>query len=100
MLKLWGPASNYCARNRAFLMVDAPESWTGADGRPEVAGDTSKINDLRVSIVKDHAAVFYPRLQYSDQGITKIIAPAGAIAGLMARTDANLGSGLRRTVAR
>ncbi len=91
MLKLWGPASNYCARNRAFLMVDAPKSWTGLDGRPEVVGDTSKINDLRVSIVKDYAAVFYPRLQYSDQGITKIIAPAGAIAGLMARTDANRG---------
>jgi phage tail sheath protein FI len=72
-------------------MVDAPKSWTDLDGRPEVVGDTSKINDLRVSIVKDHAAVFYPRLQYSDQGITKTIAPAGAIAGLMARTDANRG---------
>ncbi len=91
MLKLWGPASNYCANNRAFLMVDAPGSWTDNKGRPAVVGDTGMINDLRISIVKDHAAVFYPRLQYSDQGLTKFIAPAGAIAGLMARTDASRG---------
>lgn len=91
MLKLWGPASTYCAGIRAFLLVDAPKSWTNNAGRPEVVNDTSKISDLRVSIVKDHAAVFYPRLRYSDSGVTKTIASAGAIAGLMARTDANRG---------
>lgn len=92
MLSLWGPASTYCESRRAFLLVDAPASWTNSStGRPDVVNDTSKISDLRVSIVKDHAAVFYPRLRYSDSGVTKTIASAGAIAGLMARTDANRG---------
>lgn len=91
MQNIWGPASNYCAQHRAFLIVDPPKSWTDSDGRPAVAKTTSKINDLRVSLVKDHAAVFYPRLQYSDGGPSKSIGPAGAIAGLMARTDASRG---------
>lgn len=92
MLSLWGPASTYCESRRAFLLIDAPASWTNSStGRPEVVSDTSLINDLRASIVKDYAAVFYPRLKYSDSGVTKTIASAGAIAGLMARTDANRG---------
>jgi len=92
MLSLWGPASTYCESRRAFLLVNPPASWTNKNtGRPEVVGDTSLINDLRASIVKDYSAVFYPRLIYSDRGVTKVIPPSGAIAGLMARTDANRG---------
>ena len=40
---------------------------------------------------QDHAAVFYPRLKYSVQGLIKSIGPAGAIAGLMARIDSTRG---------
>lgn len=92
MASLWGPASVYCRSRRAFLIVDPPTAWTdSSSGRPVVTGDTSMINDMRISIEKDHSAVFYPRLKYNDNGITKTIAPAGAIAGLMARTDAGRG---------
>ncbi len=91
MLSLWGPASTYCEGKRAFLLVDSPASWTDSNGRPAVVNDTGMINDLRISIVKDYSAVFYPHLKYSDNGVTKVIAPAGAIAGLMARTDASRG---------
>ncbi|MCP4341204.1 MAG: phage tail sheath family protein [Desulfobulbaceae bacterium] len=92
MLSLWGPASTYCASRRAFLLVDPPASWTdNSTGRPEVVGDTSLINDLRASIVKDYSAVFYPRIIYSDRGLSKSIPPSGAIAGLMSRTDATRG---------
>jgi phage tail sheath protein FI len=92
MLSLWGPASTYCESRRAFLMVDPPAGWTDRNtGRPEVVNDTSLINDLRASIVNDHAAVFYPRILYNDRGAQKLIPPSGAIAGLMARTDANRG---------
>ena len=41
MLSLWGPASNYCAGRRAFLLVDAPASWTDNTGRPEVVNDVT-----------------------------------------------------------
>lgn len=89
-LQLWGPASNYCAQHRAFLLVDAPPTWAGADGRPAVVGNTALISDLNVS-VKTHAAVFYPRLVFNDGGIRKTTGASGAIAGLMARIDSTRG---------
>jgi uncharacterized protein len=89
-LTLWGPASNYCASRRAFLLVDAPSKWTGADGRPAVVSNTALISDLNVS-VKTHAAVFYPRLVFSDAGLNKKTGASGAIAGLFARTDSTRG---------
>jgi phage tail sheath protein FI len=89
---LWDPASVYCQARRAFLLVDPPPSWTNATtGRPDVVQDTGLINTFRSTLVKQNAAIFYPRLRYSDNGLIKTIGSAGAIAGLMARTDANRG---------
>ncbi len=93
---LWSPASNYCKKHRAFLLIDPPSQWTKPDSktgenRPEVKQDTGLINTLRQTLVKDHSAVFYPRLKYKQNKLVKTIGPAGAIAGLMARTDANRG---------
>lgn len=89
---LWGPASIYCQKHRAFLLMDAPAGWS-KNGRPVVKDDTSLINDLRASIVKDYSAVFYPRLRFVDpnSGLKKLIGPTGAIAGLMARIDSTRG---------
>jgi phage tail sheath protein FI len=88
---LWGPASNYCKSRRAFLLIDAPKAWS-QNGRPKVVGDTQMINDLRAGgIVKDYSAVFYPRLKYNNNGLNASIGPSGAIAGLIARTDADRG---------
>lgn len=87
-LQIVGPASIYCNQRRAFLLVDAPGSWT--NGSIPVA-DASAVNSLRALVVKDHSAVFYPRVQYSDAGLKKLIGPAGMIAGLMARTDSQRG---------
>jgi len=44
-----------------------------------------------LSLVKDHAAVFYPNLIYKSDGFMKSIGSAGAVAGLMARTDGSRG---------
>lgn len=88
---LWGPASAYCASRRAFLLVDSPPTWTDIDGRPAVAGDVSTfITALNVSD-KKNSAVFYPRLSFQDGTLKKMIGPSGAIAGLIARTDATRG---------
>jgi hypothetical protein len=74
------------------LLVDPPVGWTDANGRPAVVQNTSLVNDLRTLVVNDHSAVFYPRLQYTTvEGVSRTIGPAGAIAGLMARTDAERG---------
>ncbi|HKP95730.1 MAG TPA: phage tail sheath C-terminal domain-containing protein [Fibrobacteria bacterium] len=86
---LWAPASVYCASRRAFLLIDSPQSW---DAGFDKAVDPSKgIRQLRIGADKDHAAVFYPHIRISDAGLLKTIGAAGAIAGLMARTDANRG---------
>ena len=87
-LQIVGPASIYCNQRRAFLLVDAPGSWTNGD---IPVADASAVNSLRALVVKDHSAVFYPRVQYSDAGLKKLIGPAGMIAGLMARTDSQRG---------
>lgn len=87
-LQLLGPASIYCLQKRAFLIVDAPDSWTAVD-RP--VATATEVNTLRALVVKDHAAVFYPKVVYSDAGIKKLIGPSGMIAGLMARIDSTRG---------
>jgi phage tail sheath protein FI len=86
--QLWGPASNYCAGHRAFLLVDPPDDWTN-NGRP--VATATEVNTLRAPIVNDYAAAFYPRVRYSDRGILKYTGASGAIAGLMARTDSTRG---------
>jgi phage tail sheath protein FI len=87
---IWGPASTYCQKNRAFLLIDPPSDWI-KKGRPEVVQNTTLVNVLRQLVIKDHSAVFYPRLKYASNGTTKKIGPSGAIAGLMARIDATRG---------
>jgi phage tail sheath protein FI len=87
-LQIIGPASIYCNQKRAFLLVDAPASWTAVD---VPVADATAVNSVRALVVKDHSAVFYPKVQYSDNGIKKLIGASGMIAGLMARIDSERG---------
>ncbi|HYY41761.1 MAG TPA: phage tail sheath C-terminal domain-containing protein, partial [Pyrinomonadaceae bacterium] len=89
-MTLWGAASIYCAQHRAFLVIDAPASWT-VKGRPKVVEDTTKVDDIRKLVVKTNSAVFYPRLIVSEAGLNRYVGPGGAIAGLMARIDSSRG---------
>ena len=88
---LWGPASVYCAAHRAFLLIDPPPDWTSNDLRPLVASNTALIAALNLSVVTTHAAAFYPRVVFNDRGTRRRIGASGAIAGVMARTDATRG---------
>jgi len=85
---LWGPASVFCLEKRAFLLMDSPESWTNVQ---EATDPSNGVNSLRVGLVKDHSAIFYPRITISENGLNLQVGPSGAIGGLMARTDANRG---------
>ncbi|MEO7650217.1 MAG: phage tail sheath C-terminal domain-containing protein [Bryobacteraceae bacterium] len=82
---LWGPASAFCDARRAFLLVDPRMDWT------TVNDVDSQIADLRVGLVKDHAAVYWPRISVSTGASIRAIDPSGSIAGLMARIDSNRG---------
>ena len=87
-----GAANTYCQQRRAFLLIDAPLSWT-KNGRPEVTNNTKLVKDLRNRLgeAKNYAAVFYPRIKYNAGGLVKLTGASGAIAGLMARTDSTRG---------
>lgn len=88
---LWGPASVFCQRNRAFLLIDPPPSWTDHTTPVSGTGASDSIVDLRVGLVKDHAAVHYPNLIVDEDGRRVATSPSGAIAGLMARIDTRRG---------
>jgi phage tail sheath protein FI len=92
LFDMWGPASYYCEKKRAFLLIDAPGDWTNpSTGLAQVVQDTKVVGNLRAAVANKNSAVFYPRLVYKKNGLKKKIGPAGAIAGLMARTDAARG---------
>jgi uncharacterized protein len=83
--QLYGPASIFCQERRAFLLMDPPSTWT--DPQAAKAG----VAALRIGLVKDHSAVFYPRLTVNEAGLNLLVGPAGAMAGLMARIDGTRG---------
>ena len=82
---LYGNASNFCQGRRAFLIMDPPPAW--ADAQTASTG----IAALRVGLVKSYSALYFPRVTISDAGLSKNIGPAGAMAGLYARTDGTRG---------
>jgi phage tail sheath protein FI len=85
MSDLYGPASVFCQSRRAFLLMDAPADWTTAQAAVD------NVDSMRVGLVKDYSAIFYPRITINEDGLKKNIGPSGAIAGLMARIDGTRG---------
>jgi uncharacterized protein len=79
-----GEALSYCADQRAFLVVDSP-----------TAAYASLPPSLGLAAYGAHGALYYPRLQTTEPvpGGTKTlnIPACGAVAGVMARTDAARG---------
>jgi hypothetical protein len=68
--------------------MDPPDAWTNV----QKATDASVgVNSLRVGLVKDHSAVFYPNVKLNENGKEVLVGPSGAIAGLMARIDSARG---------
>jgi phage tail sheath protein FI len=75
----------YAHERRAFVILDPPKSFT------TVEATTTAVNAITTS--RD-AAVYYPRIRKPDplrDNQLATFAPAGAIAGVIARTDATRG---------
>ena len=85
LAQAYGPASVFCQQERAFLIMDAPASWTTAQAA------TSGIATLRIGVVKDHSAVYFPRIQIANGRTVKTIGASGAVAGVYARIDGTRG---------
>jgi hypothetical protein len=89
-LVVWDTAAAYCRRRRAMLIVDAPAAWNEpADATaPAPAGLSAVINRT------DSAAMYFPRIMAADplkEFRQDSFAPCGAVAGVIARTDADRG---------
>lgn len=79
-------AATYCEGRRAMLLVDAPSGWNQA--ALALAGIGA------VGTASRNAALFFPRLLEAVPqrgGQVSAMAPCGAMAGILARTDSNRG---------
>lgn len=81
---VWGKASKFCLKRRAFLLMDAPDWKTVQAAQDEIA-------NYRIGLVKDHSAIFFPKLKVRRNGVEDEVGASGAIAGLMSRIDSTRG---------
>jgi len=77
-------AALYCEARRAVLLLDAPIEWT--DANLAVAGITAG-----VGTVSKNAAIYFPRYLRPGPAGDAVSSAVGAVAGVLARTDAERG---------
>ncbi len=83
---LVGDAATFCERRRAMLIVDSPSAWDTV--AKAVAGVAA------VGTPSRNAALYFPRIRRPNPLYPDTIedfAPAGAVAGIFARTDTQRG---------
>lgn len=85
--QLWAEASVFCQKRRALLLMDPPSDWE----TKSVNDAATAVSQLRIGLAKNNAALFFPRLRVRDGDRNVNAGVAGAIAGLIARTDASRG---------
>jgi phage tail sheath protein FI len=80
----------YARRRRAVFLVDAPDAWS-------IAGDPTSAAEAGFGALLtklDNGAIYFPRIMAPDplqENRLARFAPSGAVAGMIARTDANRG---------
>jgi uncharacterized protein len=85
---VYGAALTYCEKRRAMLIVDPPPALTKDTVARELV--TLNLTGARAR----NAALYYPRLRAPDptaENRQRTFVPCGAMAGVMARTDAARG---------
>jgi phage tail sheath protein FI len=83
---VWSDAANLCKERRAFLLVDAPATWTVATAASSVSGFSA--------VERAYAALYFPRVRVPDplqDNSLEDFAPCGVVAGIISRTDAERG---------
>jgi phage tail sheath protein FI len=88
-ITVWDDAAVYCRDRRAVLIVDPPSTWD------EPADVVAAGTGLGAVITRtDSAAMYFPRIMAADplkESRPESFAPCGAVAGVIARTDAERG---------
>lgn len=85
-LTVLSAAQRLCEERRIFLLVDAPATWVSVDS---ARAGLSAFDAVR----GNHAGLYFPHLQLTDPltGRPRAFPPSGAVAGVIARTDAERG---------
>jgi phage tail sheath protein FI len=89
-----GRAAKFCADHRALFLVDPHPDWTAP---AQITAGGTKLDTYVTGISSDdrkNAALYFPYLRAADPeqgGAVVDFAPCGAVAGVIARTDATRG---------
>jgi phage tail sheath protein FI len=85
-------AEQYCRRRRAMFVVDPLADWGGPS---DITDATKGVDGASFGLARSsYAALFFPQIRSPDplrDGQLETFAPCGAVAGIMARTDAARG---------
>jgi phage tail sheath protein FI len=91
---LYSKAIQLCVEKRAMLLMDAPIEW-GSSISTAVSKPIANLNTLGISGTNArNAALYYPLIRKADplrDNQLDTFVPCGAIAGILAKTDANRG---------
>jgi phage tail sheath protein FI len=81
-------ASRLCEARRAILIVDPLPSWHSA---ADVVSGPAGLATVTAGMRRANAAVYFPRLAAAGGGAPQELAPSGAVAGIIARSDLTRG---------
>ena len=82
---LWPNASVFAQERRAFLLMEPPLDWAGAQQA------MNEISTLRIGLSKQYSAIFIPRLEVQEGRRRVSVGATGAMARLKARIDSARG---------
>ncbi len=88
-LGLWNAAAAYCISRRAILLIDPPSAWNDV---AVITADATGIDSL--ALRSRNSAIYFPQIRMSDplrENRLESFAPCAAVAGIIARTDAQRG---------
>jgi phage tail sheath protein FI len=92
----WDDAAIYCQERRAMVVIDPRSEWE-TPVPDTISNAEGGVNDLRAAVGNAfaiNALAVFPRLRMPDplsEGRIAAFAPCGAVAGIIARTDAQRG---------
>ena len=87
-VSVYQEAMSYCATRRAVLLIDPPMTWD------PLGGDPASLLNSYTGPEARNAAIYFPRILQPDplqDGAPGAFVSSGAVAGVIARTDAQRG---------
>ncbi|MEW6516044.1 MAG: DUF2586 family protein [candidate division FCPU426 bacterium] len=85
---LWGPASEFCRKRRALLLLDPLPEWTSVE---KILDPAQGLPAVRAGLAREHCVLHYPRVRVAENGGEVALGASGVLAGLLGRMDSSRG---------